>query len=370
MVLRKRMLFGVFILTLAVSALAAPREKPRPVQINGVINSIDLVNRTVTIAGQDKSSGTLQVNQRTRIAKNGRSAGLGDLAVGDLTRADYVITPDGKNTALAIEAKSPPPPPIVGGEIVAINYVAGTFDLQVLPPPGPRPKPEPDRRIMSFVTNEKTKISKNGEPAVFEDLAIGDKARVVFLPKQEGALLALRIEAVAPSEEIIRIMGKLVEIHGDIIILELPEGKKIPLRIVPETQIVKLFHRIMPEELLIGDLLQAAFKKPPLEAADAEKPIPVALTLVAMPLRIVGPVSEVTLEPPKIILNLPEGPATFAVKPITHIFVMGAPAPLDWIKSGEPAEIHFYQTNDGNVAIVVHSPPPPPEPPRPPEPKK
>jgi len=366
MVWAKRSLLILFAVGLAVSALAAPREKPRPLQVNGVIVAISLEKRIVVIAGPEQNQVSLVVNERTVITKNEKPAKLGELVMGDMARAEFLKAPNDANYALRIDAKSPPPPPMVGGEIVAINHDAGTFDLRVFPPPGPGPTPGDEKRIMSFTTNERTEIVKNGEKAEFGDLAVGDKAQVIFVNTPDKALLALRIMAISPGEEVNHIRGKLVAFEDGIIILEFPDGKKISVRVGPDTRIVKLFRYVTPEELLVGDLIEAAFKRPPIEAPGGEAPIPTALSLVALPIRITAPIAEVTLEPPTITLKLPEGPIQFSVGPVTHIFVFGSPAPLDWVKPGGPAEVLFCQTLDGNVATLVQTPPPP-EPPRPPD---
>jgi len=197
----------------AVCIQARPPVVPPPPQLKtvvGVISAIDPAALTFSLTVKPGPTAPPVVlkfiaNADTKIRKNGADATFGDLKVNDLAAVAFVVTPTmtptSTMTAVAIDAKTPsapPPPPKVTltGIISAIDLDKGTITLGPPAPPigSTAPTPAP---VTIFVVAT-TKIVKNGQPALFKDLAVGDAACVQAQPAADGTLTALAIDARSP----------------------------------------------------------------------------------------------------------------------------------------------------------------------------
>jgi len=75
----------------------AGSKKDRPTPFSGKINEIDKAAKTITI-GKDKKR-TIQITDKTKIMKDGKTATLADANVGDEVGGSYHTSADGKMEA-------------------------------------------------------------------------------------------------------------------------------------------------------------------------------------------------------------------------------------------------------------------------------
>ncbi|MCX6343796.1 MAG: DUF5666 domain-containing protein [Armatimonadetes bacterium] len=166
-----------------------------PYVLEGVISAIVPETGAITLVFPNMPQRLPEgffVNNLTRILKNGQIAPFSALAIGDWCRAEIKPTTQNVPLAVNVQAKTPPvaPPPgamVLEGIITQIN--ADGHSITLSPPPG-----APARPPVTFLVNDATKIMKNGQPAQFSALAVGDKCRAEVV-QREGVWVALNVQA-------------------------------------------------------------------------------------------------------------------------------------------------------------------------------
>ena len=367
--LLKFLLVGCLVAVLvAGAAFAAEPKPPPPIVVGGVITAIDLDAKSVTlngpIAGTDPAEPaprqvTFFVNEKTKIIKNGKPAGLADLAVKDECKAACVRTSAGL-VAIEVVAKTPVPPLAhVCGTIAGIDLEHSTFKLKLNQEQGR------EARVMEFYIDRGTVIRKDGKPASFGDLKVEDLACVAFAPLiptviPTEPIRAAVVEARTPPVPIVHVIGKLVFIGQTRLIGVLPREATAPLhfQVTDETKIVKM--KPAPfDALMVGDSVDVAFHKP------AESVIPKALAITVLPEGYRGIIVSVDLvlgivvcqqSPTSTAGAVTIGPTiAFKVVEETIILKNGVRVPLKALQPRDLAEVKFFRFREHNVAAAIHA---------------
>jgi hypothetical protein len=164
-----------------------------PAHISGTIAAVDTVQASVTIGAWDgESTVTVLVDASTVIERNGTTATLADLQVGD--KADACYDPS-TMVAKCIEAVAvvqpprppqPPKPPVrlleVSGQISAVDQAQSSVTISV------------DRRrpAVTVLVDASTVITRNRAAATLADLRVNDKATARY---DATSMVAATIEA-------------------------------------------------------------------------------------------------------------------------------------------------------------------------------
>jgi len=203
----------------ALAQLPVPPPTDRPFPVEGIITGIDPNAGSVTLNGPRSTTDTgiaptigitFLVTSQTRIFKDGVPAGFDALKIGDLCHAAVVKTERGL-VALEVAAKAPPPPTIVlEGIITALDPETHRVTLNGQTPQigsvviAPRP-------AVSFAVTPLTVITRNGAPAGFSDLKLGDRCRAVVF-KTEMGLVAREVAAKGVEPPLVWANGKIAKI--------------------------------------------------------------------------------------------------------------------------------------------------------------
>ena len=101
------------LLTFAVAPLAGAQQiqdAEETAAVTGVITKIDLVNKTLTLAGPNDDGGTYKVNADTGILDGAKKIGLKDLQKGWRVVVNFDTTLKGSTDAKLIEVVEAPVP--------------------------------------------------------------------------------------------------------------------------------------------------------------------------------------------------------------------------------------------------------------------
>lgn len=387
----RRVLFvlmvGIFAAALSGAALAVdPTPVPVPIVIEGSITAITVTTPTSgTITVQPptpcatcptKAPVTFAVNEKTQLFKDGSVCKLADINVGYGCRAMLVKTSTGALLAQIVYARTVVPPmKWVKGTIVekAVSDTWGrTFKL-ALPVVGDAPSV-----LMWFAVNNATKITLDGNPATYDQLAVRQSAEVGYVPLPPTMILVIQpipASVVAakgpPLPPIMYVVGKLVGIDvANGIIRVLPRNANctdvtrcaVPFKITSETKIDKL-GPAKPMALTLGDTVDVAARLTP-TATDSTL-LPVAISVVVLPETFMGVVERVVPDPKGVtgVLFVKQrtttgvvvAPVAFKVVMATKIIKNGLPARLTQLLRGDAANVKFFQFGLIKVAALVEA---------------
>ncbi|MHB9036848.1 MAG: hypothetical protein ACYC64_09280 [Armatimonadota bacterium] len=347
----------------AVSAQTSgsPVQTP-PIVLNGVISAIsyDAGVIVLSVPNADAPSTVLPVKLKvvntTKIIKNGQPATLKNLLVNDFCRAEAVKTSTGELVALSIVAKSPEPPPArVSGRIVKIDLEGYKFALQI------GDSASRNSRVMVFSVDRGTRITKDGRPAGFGNLYIGDLALVAFRPVLVASanvpIRAISVDARTPPELIGKVCGRLVGIYPEKQVIALlppdvtctsadPTECAIFFQVTSITRIFKMGEATF-DDLTIGDAVGVVFRKMP------DNQIPPALAINVAPEKFAGKVAKVSPEDGLIVIANQDDKKLFSVTDKTRITRNGRIVPLKGILEGDEARAVYFRFGEDNVAVEI-----------------
>ncbi len=388
----RRVLFalmvGLFVTALpAVASVTAPTV-PTQIVVEGTITAITV---TGTASGKItvqppapcpdcpiKAPVTFGVTPVTKLFKDGMPCKLSDIKVGDDCRALFAKTSAGGLVAQIVYAKTVPPPmKWVSGKIIekSLSSAFGrTFRLAV---PTTDPAGNITTIVMWFAVNNTTKITLDGDPANYDDLAVGQSAEVGYVQPPPSPLTVIRpipasvVNAKSPPAPppVEHIIGKLVAIDmTNGIIRVLPRDVNctsiadcaMPFRVTNLTKIDK-FGPARLSELTIGDTVDVAYN--PLLASPAPPP---ALSVVVLPQTLVGIVERVVSADStgttgilylrlRTDTGVSAAVVAFKVVPATKIIKNGAPAKLRQLVRGDAAKVDFFQFGRIKVAALINA---------------
>jgi hypothetical protein len=293
--------------------------------------------------------------------------------VGDGCRALLVQTSAGGLVAQVVYAKAVK---WVKGTIVekSVDSAWGrTFKL-ALPAVGDAPS-----IVMWFSVNNVTKITLDGNPATYDDLAVGQSAEVGYVPPPPTMILVIQpilASAVAaksppppPPPPIIHVIGKLVGIdltNGIIRVLPNdanctdPASCAVAFKVTDLTKIDK-FGPVKLPALTIGDTVDVAARA----AATDVTLLPVAISVVVLPETFIGVVEKVMPDPggvtgvlfvrQRTTTGVSVAPVAFKVVLATKIIKNGQPARLTQLLRGDAANVKYFQFGLIKVAALVEA---------------
>lgn len=317
--------------TLLASQIVARGEVvSHEVRVEGVIESVDLQTRSLTIVPRTGNPLTLHVSPNTQITLDGRPAGLEDLARGFLVGALYNDT---NFEALRIAAEGLAE---IRGIVRDVGVTQGTLTIAV-----------DDRTITLFVAPYTT-ISLNGRPATLEDLARGYQVAASYFPSSQ---VAARIVADSLAE----IAGHIRLIEGTVVtITPLVEGNPVQLFISHNTEITIDGRPASYDQLRVGMAVRATYNIASL----------IALRIAAessgggdecVLASIAGRIGR--LDDDDIAIDPRDGtpPVQLSVTERTEITLNGRPARLSDLQTGMRVEARFCRNTLTATVIAARS---------------
>ena len=226
----------------------------------------ELKGTIAAIAGSDLTVAgvTVHVDGSTLIKRDGKSALLTDLLLGDRVEVKYDIT-----TMIASRIEDKTKSGSGGGsssqgEVEGTISVVGTTSLTVTPKKG--------GADVTVNVDSSTRIKRNGKPALLADLLVGDRVKAKF---DKTTMLASRIEDKTKTAG-----GKVKngEIHGVIFALDATTvtitpstgGANVVLTVDLSTRFERGHLHITLADLLVGDKVEAKFNSTTLLASKIE----------------------------------------------------------------------------------------------------
>ena len=210
-----------------------------------------------------------EVDRCTKVFKDGRPASLGDLRVGDLARVGFVpvptLTADQPIRAAVVDAKSPEPPmKWVSGKIDKIVHEEYLFSLRVIT------SSNAENAVLVFAVDKNTRFTKDGRPATWHDIKLGDLARVGFSPDPSGVsgepIRAAVVEAKSSEPPLVWVGGVIEKIDYEehIFVLRTMNatdvaGALMTFYVDRGTRITKNGRPAHLGELMAGDLARVGF---------------------------------------------------------------------------------------------------------------
>lgn len=181
--------------------------------------------------------------------------------------------------------------PIVGGIIRGIDLEKGA--VTVGPPQEPVDRVAPT--ITFFVTNQ-TKILKNGQPALLENLAVGDFCKAEVRKTPEGALVALAVRAETPRPPLQWVRGTIAKIsYADSVfalkVIRPDTNAEMIITFVIDrgTKIMKDGKEACLGDLYVGDIAEVGHA--PITVAVIDQPIRAAAVHARTPPELIARVS-------------------------------------------------------------------------------
>jgi len=332
------MVEGVF----HAAMVSAFTPKPPLICIEGRILGVDVEARRIALKPREGDPVGILVAPDAVITKNGQKAALADLSEGDIAKACGSQTPDGF-VALFVHAVTPPPEiRCVRGIVSAVDTAAGTLTITT---------PDGD---LTVKIDDRTKIEKDGLPAKLEEIAPEDRAEVCFFTTNDGENIAVGIHAVTPGGTVRTVRGAITAINPEehLIKVRLPKGTILTFKVTPDTKIVKLFHEVGFQALMVGDIVGVAFQK-------VDDGPPLALKIIVAPSVLQGRIAEVDAANRIIVLELEGRRVPFRAAPDAHISKNGRPVELAALLPGDLAKVAYFQTPEGNIAVAIAAMTPP-----------
>jgi hypothetical protein len=373
------LMVAAFLATAGGAAVAVdpPSVVPAPVVVEGIITDVTITtpaSGTITVQPPapcatcpDVAPVTFAVNEQTQLFKDGKVCKLPDIKVGDSCRALCIKDSTGALVARLVYAKTVVPPlKWVAGKIVEKALVAPwgrTFRLALTA------TTNSTALVMWFKVDNTTKITLDGNPATYDDLAVGQLAEVGFLPPPPSPLTVIQpiLAAVVaakspPPPPITHVIGKLVGIDLDNrIITVLPRDARctdvsrcaVSFKITDATKIYK-FGLVTLDKLTLGDTVDVTARLISTTPAP-----PVAISVVVLPETLMGIVDKVDLAAGIvwIVQRNVAGVVTPAIPikvvPATKIIRNGRPVPLSEIAKGDIANVIYFQFGPVKVAALI-----------------
>jgi hypothetical protein len=230
---------------------------PGVYDIHGTIAAVNTTTGTITISPNEGGNNVLlKVNSSTAIQRNGASASLADLFVGDLVEAQY-----NSATMLVSDLKAETNSAEIQGTIADVDLVASTVTIT---PTGESFKKCHDNVLLSV--DASTVIERNGASATLADLVIGDPVDATYNPV---TLLAIEIKAgTSDSEEIQGIIDSIDTEASTVTIRPAYDGFKsgfkkchdnIVLNVDSSTVITRNDVSVTLSDLAAGDSVDATY---------------------------------------------------------------------------------------------------------------
>lgn len=236
---------------LAARIDVADLPEPPPV-FAGRVLEVSAATREFTVAVErgwmhDSPDGpvTVVVGDDTKIYLEREQARFDAIKPGEFVRVAGRLRDDRAVVASIVHLVSPPAVPsmpAILGEIVDIEPATRTLVVRVR---AMRPMESSTDGTVKVLVDDETKISRNGQPSRFEDLHTGEVVIVVGEVRDDGTLLAERIQAIVPPQRPAFVMGPVASVAErsiDIIVPQ-PFPTLIPVRVtILTSETTQVFH--------------------------------------------------------------------------------------------------------------------------------
>jgi small nuclear ribonucleoprotein (snRNP)-like protein len=211
-------------------------------ELKGIIASVDTSANTVTIAPKDGSANvTVNVDTSTKIKRNGKSASIADLLVGDKAEVKY-----NPSTMLASKIEASINWTELKGVIAAVDTTANTVTIT----------PSKGGANVTLNVDASTKIKRNGKSAALAELQVSDKVE----SKYNGAtLLASKIEAKTNTAELKGVIAAVDTTASTVTITPSKGGADVTLTVDASTLIKRNGKSAALADLLVGDKVEAKY---------------------------------------------------------------------------------------------------------------
>lgn len=243
-------------------ALNVLARTPRPpiTTAQGAIGAVDTAASTFDLVLRSSDPATavvlkFSVDLTTKIMKDGKLAGLADLAKGDLATVAFNPPPPDMGPvvrpihALVVEARTPPPPPVppahFRGRLVSVS---DSKVIAVAGPDGTVPKQfqvTPDTKIVKF------------HPAGLDALVKGDMLDVAFNGASDAAIPPAFAIMVMP--ELARGTIAVVDVLNGVVAIKMGMMPARAFKVLPDTVILRNGLPLGLGDLKVGDMAEVRF---------------------------------------------------------------------------------------------------------------
>ena len=208
-------------------------------ELKGTIVAVDTAANTVTVAPKNGSVNvTVNVDATTRIKRNGKSASIADLQVGDKVEAKY-----NASTLLASKIEASINWVELKGVIAAVDTAASTVTVT----------PSKGGADVTLNVDASTRIKRNGKTATLADLLVGDRVEA----KYDGAsMLASKLEAKINTVELKGVIAAVDTAASTVTVTPSKGGADVVLTVDASTFIKRNGKSVTLADLMVGDKVE------------------------------------------------------------------------------------------------------------------
>ncbi|MGK2856970.1 MAG: DUF5666 domain-containing protein [Thermoanaerobaculia bacterium] len=349
---------------LAARIDVADLPEPPPI-FAGRVLEVSATTRQFTVAVErgwmhDSPDGpvTVVVGDGTKIYREREQVRFDAIKPGEFVRVAGRLRDDHAVVASIIHIASPPAMPsmpAILGEIVDIEPATRSLVVRVR---AMRPMENSNDGTVNVLVDDDTKISRNGQPSRFADLHTGEIVIVVGEVRDDGTLLAERIQAIGPPPRPAFAMGVVASVSERSIDVVVPQPfpTLIPVRVtILTSETTQVFRNGMSSPLSAIKLGDMAFATG--EWRDDRTFLASRIEAKAVPVPP-GPVVNLrgkieSVSPGGIRVSASDGQVwSVNVSRVTIITRGGVPARLEGLVVGETVEVAGVSTGDRSVTAL------------------
>ena len=249
--------------------VADPPE-PAP-KLAGRVLEISATETKFTVAVErawmhDTTSGPVTViaNEATKIYRDRQQVRFREIKPGDFVHVAGEWNAEKALVASVIQIASPPPVPpmpLVLGEIIEIEAATRTIVVRVR---DRRPLESSMDGTVKVVAGDDATIFRNGKPSRFADLKVGEIVSVVGEVRDDGAIVATRIDVIVPPDRPGHVAGDVVAVGEKSIEIIVPtinptfQAVRVTILVDEKTEIYREGERVRLPAIQVNDVLVAS----------------------------------------------------------------------------------------------------------------
>ncbi|MBI2213232.1 MAG: hypothetical protein HYU52_06265 [Acidobacteria bacterium] len=247
----------------------ANRPDPAP-RIAGRVLEVSQTEKKFTVAVErswmrDVEAGpvTVVVTDDTKIYREREQVRFAELKAGDFVHVAGEWDAAKALVASVIYIASPPttpPMPMILGEIISIETATRTLVVRVR---AMRPHESSLDGTVKVIAGDDTTIFRNGAPSRFAELKVGEVVSVVGEVRDDGAILARRIDVIVPPQRPNHVGGDVSAVGAQSIEIIVPtinptfQPVRVTILVEDATEIYKDGERARLAAIRVGDVLVA-----------------------------------------------------------------------------------------------------------------
>jgi hypothetical protein len=336
-----RSFLSLFLLGLALPAMAAAASGGRPATVSGQIVSLSTAAQTLTVQTGDGTQAVFHVTPASHLWRNGSSVGLAGLALRDAVLTAQV---DRRTLRVATLRARGPAVTTTRGSLLSLDSTLQS--LSVSTPAGPR----------DFLLAPSTLFVRNGHAATAADLTARDSLLVHALVGSTAEPVAADVEADGP--EAAEVEGTITAVSGGDVTITPEHGPAVTVH-VNDSTLIRLHSAGGETTGTLADL------KTGMKAEAGFDPVSfVALRIEAKPAdgghghqaHVEGTVGAVDAGAGTITINPRTGaPVSLTTSSSTRITRNGAAATLADLKAGDRVAAQYDPTTKVATRIEAES---------------